>query len=92
MGCGRKGQALAGPWRAGINVSRNEALRWITINPAWALGIDDRTGTIEVGKQADVVLWSGDPFSVYTHADQVWIDGVSPLRSHRPIAPAAFQL
>ena len=62
--------------RAGINVSRNEALRWITVNPAWALGIDDRTGTIEVGKQADVVLWSGDPFSVYTHADQVWIDGV----------------
>ncbi len=62
--------------RAGIDVSRNEALRWITANPAWALGIDDRTGTLEVGKQADVVLWSGDPFSVYTHAEQVWIDGV----------------
>jgi len=62
--------------RAGIGVSRNEALRWITANPAWALGISDRTGTLEVGKQADVVLWSGDPFSVYTHADHVWIDGV----------------
>lgn len=62
--------------RAGIDVTRNEALRWITAHPAWALGIEDRTGTLEVGKHADVVLWSGDPFSVYSHADQVWIDGV----------------
>lgn len=62
--------------RAGIDVTRNDALRWITANPAWALGIEDRTGTLEVGKNADVVLWSNDPFSVYTHADQVWIDGV----------------
>ena len=62
--------------RAGIDVTRNEALRWITANPAWALGIEDRTGTLEVGKNADVVLWSDDPFSVYSHADQVWIDGV----------------
>lgn len=62
--------------RAGIDVTRNEALRWITANPAWALGIDDRTGTLEVGKQADVVLWSADPFSVYARADHVWIDGV----------------
>lgn len=62
--------------RAGLAISRNEALRWITANPAWALGIHEQTGTLEVGKNADVVLWSGDPFSVYTHADQVWIDGV----------------
>jgi len=62
--------------RAGIDVTRNDALRWITANPAWVLSIEDRTGTLEVGKNADVVLWSGDPFSVYTHADQVWIDGV----------------
>jgi imidazolonepropionase-like amidohydrolase len=59
----------------GLAVSRDEALRWITANPAWALGISDRTGTLEVGKNADVVLWSGDPFSVYSLADQVWIDG-----------------
>ena len=59
----------------GLDISRDEALRWITANPAWALGISDRTGTLEVGKNADVVLWSRDPFSVYSLADQVWIDG-----------------
>jgi imidazolonepropionase-like amidohydrolase len=60
---------------AGIEVSRDEALRWITANSAWALGIEDRVGTLEVGKDADVVIWSGDPFSVYSHADQVYVDG-----------------
>jgi imidazolonepropionase-like amidohydrolase len=39
------------------------------------LGILDSTGTLEPGKMADVVLWSADPFSVYAHADKVWIDG-----------------
>lgn len=61
--------------RRGMVVSRDEALRWVTVNPAWALGIDDRVGTLEAGKNADVVLWSGDPFSVYSVPDQVWIDG-----------------
>jgi imidazolonepropionase-like amidohydrolase len=61
--------------RAGLDVSRDEALRWITLSPAWALGIQDRTGSLEAGKAADVVIWSGDPFSVYSRADQVFIDG-----------------
>jgi len=61
---------------AGIEITRDQALRWITATPAWALGIDDRTGTLEAGKNADVVIWSGDPFSVYTKADRVYIDGV----------------
>jgi imidazolonepropionase-like amidohydrolase len=61
--------------RAGLVISRDEALRWITKNPAWALGIDDRVGTLEVGKNADVVLWSGDPFSIYSQADMTFIDG-----------------
>jgi imidazolonepropionase-like amidohydrolase len=60
---------------SGLDVSRDEALRWITLSPAWALGIQDQTGSLEVGKAADVVIWSGDPFSVYSHADQVFIDG-----------------
>lgn len=60
---------------SGIPVSRDEALRWITANPAWALGIAERVGTLEVGKNADVVIWSSDPFSVYSRADQVFIDG-----------------
>lgn len=61
--------------RAGIPVTRDQALRWITANPAWVLGIDQHTGTLEAGKMADVVLWSGDPFSVYSKAEKVWTEG-----------------
>jgi imidazolonepropionase-like amidohydrolase len=61
--------------RAGIPVTRDQALRWITANPAWVLGIDSLVGTLEPGKVADVVLWSGDPFSVYSQAIQVYNDG-----------------
>lgn len=61
--------------RAGIPVTRDQAIRWITANPAWALGIDHLTGTLEVGKMADVVLWSADPFSVYAKAEKVWNEG-----------------
>lgn len=39
------------------------------------LGLDERIGTLEPGKNADIVIWSGNPFSVYTKADMVWIDG-----------------
>jgi imidazolonepropionase-like amidohydrolase len=61
--------------RAGIPVTREQALRWITANPAWVLGIDRLTGTLEAGKMADVVLWSADPFSVYARAEKVWNEG-----------------
>jgi imidazolonepropionase-like amidohydrolase len=61
--------------RAGIPVTRDQALRWITANPAWTLGLDSIVGTLEPGKMADVVLWSGDPFSVYAKALQVYNDG-----------------
>ena len=50
-------------------------MKWLTINPAKALGIDKVTGSLEPGKIADVVIWSGDPFSVYAHAERVFIDG-----------------
>jgi len=60
---------------AGIPVTRDQALRWITANPAWVLGIDSIAGTLEPGKMADVVVWSGDPFSVYAKALQVYNDG-----------------
>jgi imidazolonepropionase-like amidohydrolase len=68
-------KAMAAGRRAGLEVTREAALRWITANPAWVLGIDGRVGTLEPGKDADLVLWSGDPFSVYTRADRVWIEG-----------------
>ena len=45
--------------------SENEILRWITYNPAWALGIEALTGTLEAGKYADITVWDGNPFSVY---------------------------
>ncbi len=60
---------------AGVPVTREQAIRWITANPAWAVGIDSVTGTLEPGKAADVVLWSGDPFSIYSKAERVYNDG-----------------
>lgn len=68
-------KAMAAGIAAGIPVTEDQAVKWMTINPAWALGLDDRIGSIEKGKNADIVLWSGDPFSVYSRAEKVWIDG-----------------
>ena len=68
-------KALAAGRAAGVAVSEDDAIRWLTINPAWALGLDDRIGSLEPGKNADVVLWSGNPFSVYSRAEKVWVDG-----------------
>ncbi|HYR07804.1 MAG TPA: amidohydrolase [Longimicrobium sp.] len=68
-------KAIQAGREAGIQVSENDALRWITANPAWALGIHEQVGTLEPGKQADVVIWSHNPFSVYARADRVYIDG-----------------
>jgi imidazolonepropionase-like amidohydrolase len=61
--------------RAGIDISRAEAVKWFTANSAWVLGIDSIVGTLEPGKMADVTVWSGDPFSVYSRAMQVYNDG-----------------
>ena len=69
----------------------SEAIKWITINPAWALGLDDRIGSLEAGKNADVVLWSGNPFSVYSQPEKVWIDGALLLRSTRSAAAVAHR-
>ena len=61
--------------RVGIDIPPEVAIQWITRNAAQSLGILEQTGTLEEGKMADVVLWNGDPFSVYTRAENVWIDG-----------------
>ncbi|HVQ08947.1 MAG TPA: amidohydrolase [Allosphingosinicella sp.] len=68
-------KALADGRRMGIQISDEVAWRWLAINPASALGIADQTGSLRAGKRADVVLWNGNPFSVYTRPQQVWIDG-----------------
>lgn len=60
--------------RAGM--SRDEALRSMTINGAEMLDLDDRVGTLEKGKDADFVILSGDPLSVYTRVEQTWVEGV----------------
>ena len=70
--------------RAGINITRDQALRWITANPAWAIGLDSVIGTLEVGKNADVVVWNSDPFSVYARAEQVYIDGALHYDRNNP--------
>src|SRR5690606_19492462 len=59
----------------GIDIPPERAIRWLTQNAARALGVLDVTGTLEAGKMADVVVWNGNPFSVYAHAEQVFIDG-----------------
>ena len=69
-------RALAYGREAGLSISEDEALRWVTLNPAWALGIDRETGSLEEGKMADLTLWSAHPFSVYARAELVYIDGV----------------
>ena len=68
-------KAIRAGAEAGITISRADAVKWLSINPAKALGIDKMTGSLEPGKNADVVIWSGDPFSAYAHAERVFIDG-----------------
>jgi imidazolonepropionase-like amidohydrolase len=68
-------KSLGAARAAGLNISEEDAIRWITINPAWALGIERMTGSLEPGKNGDVVLWSGHPLSVYSRPEKVWIDG-----------------
>ena len=57
------------------NVPEEEALKMITLNPAKQLGIDKRTGSIEVGKDGDIVIWSGHPFSVYSRVLTTIVEG-----------------
>lgn len=57
------------------NVPPDEALKFVTINPAMQLGIEARVGSIEVGKDADLAVWSGDPLSALSRCEQTWIDG-----------------
>lgn len=78
-GIQRLNQEAAKAWadgrRVGLDFSRGEVFTWLTLNAAKALGIADKTGSLEAGKMADVVIWSGDPLSVYALAEKVFIDG-----------------
>ena len=59
------------------NVNEIDALKMVTLNPAKLLHLDDRMGSIKVGKDADLVLWTDHPLSVYAAADTTWVDGVA---------------
>jgi imidazolonepropionase-like amidohydrolase len=60
----------------GWDIKPEQAIRWISLNPAKAMGIDAQTGSLSVGKMGDVVVWNRNPFSSYALADQVFVDGV----------------
>ena len=57
-------------------VSEEEALKFVTLNPAKLLHVDNRVGSIKAGKDADVVLWSANPLSVYARAEKTFVDGI----------------
>ncbi len=72
--------------RAGLDIPPERAIRWITSNAAKSLGIEAMTGTLEPGKMADVVIWDGNPFSVYTRAERVYVDGALAYDANDPAA------
>ena len=68
-------KVIANAKRVDLQITPEHAIRWLTQNPAKSMGILEQTGTLEVGKMADVVVWNQNPFSVYAQAEQVYIDG-----------------
>lgn len=66
----------------GFNITPEHAITWITSNAAKSLGLADKTGSLENGKNADVVIWNQSPFSVYAQAEQVFVDGAKIYDRH----------
>lgn len=86
-------KALFRAREAGLAIPDEAALRWITLNPAWAMGVDALTGSLDPGKQADVVLWDRHPFSGYARALRVWADGVVTYDAKTgPAEPSDFEV
>ena len=83
-------KAAAAGRRAGLDIPPERAIRWITSNAARAIGLEHRIGTIAPGMNADLVVWSGDPFSVFSKPDLVLIDGAVAFdrsdKSRRPVS------
>lgn len=77
-------KVLSSARHAGIAISDQVAWKWLSLAPAKALGIDAQTGSLRPGKMADVVLWNGNPFSVYTRPEKVWVDGALLYDSGNP--------
>jgi imidazolonepropionase-like amidohydrolase len=77
-------KAIGDGRRLGIPITDEHAWTWLSYNPAKALGIGDKTGSLKPGKMADVVLWNGNPFSTYTRTEKVWVDGALLYDSSDP--------
>ena len=82
-------KALSAGIKAGYDISKARAINWITSNPAKAAGIYDKTGSLKVGKNADVVLWSKNPFSIYALAEKVYIDGAIAFDRSSGLEPSS---
>jgi len=82
-------KAMAAGNRAGFNILPSRAIKWITSNPAKALGIADKVGSLEAGKMADVVIWDGNPFSIYSKTEKVFVDGLLLYDKDNPSTPKA---
>lgn len=85
-------KAAAAGRRTGLPIPPEQAIRWITSNPARAIGLGDRIGTLAPGMNADLVIWSADPFSIYAHADRVYIDGALAYDRAAGARPSDFEL
>jgi imidazolonepropionase-like amidohydrolase len=68
-------KAMSRGQRTGLDIPEERAISWITLNAARSLGIDSVTGSLAEGKMADLVIWNGNPFSVYALAERVFVDG-----------------
>lgn len=83
-------KAMAAGNHNGLSLEAKDVIAWITSNAAKAIGIGDQTGSLEVGKMADIVIWSGNPFSIYSKAEKVFIDGDLKYDrndpSHQPVS------
>ncbi|UTA48521.1 amidohydrolase [Simiduia sp. 21SJ11W-1] len=83
-------KAMSAGNRLGLGLTAGDAIKWATLNPAISLGLADQIGSLEAGKNADIVLWDANPMSVYAHAEKVWIDGVLRFdRNDATVAPTS---
>lgn len=85
-------KAAAAGRRAGLLLPPERVIRWLTSNPAKALALGDRIGRLAPGFDADVVLWSGDPFSVYSKPEKVFIDGAVAFDASAPRRQSDLEL
>ena len=65
------------------NISEEDAFKFVTLNPAKLLHIDDKVGSIKLGKDADLVLWTDNPLSIYAKVLQTYVDGICYFDSER---------